>query len=1050
MATPFEVFVNDELPKRISTQDDPTTVPAGYIPVSTGVGLGVEFVDPESAGAIGKDGENGKDNYELAQDAGFTGTLVEYLISIKGEKGEDGDVGILNFQGELGSVELLPAPAGLSNGTAYFIEKHVWVVVEGGWVDGGDISGPKGIDGLGLRILGSFPGTEYLPMFDNLSGDTYIIQNKMWVWDSITWAPVGQVGPDGKSAYQLAVQFGFVGTTTQWLASLKGKSNYQLAVDQGYAGTLTQYLASQKGDKGDIGIGEKGDKGDTGDKGAKGDKGDTGGQGIQGVQGIQGNAAALVTLRGSKANQAALPATGALSDAWMIGTHVWVWDGAAWIDAGPISGPQGIQGEQGVKGDKGDTGIGEKGDKGDKGDTGDKGEIGNTGLDGKDAYQVALLDGFVGTRTAWLASLQGDTGLSAFELAQQLGFTGTLEEWVAQLQGQQGERGFKGDKGDAGAGLKVLGVVANVGALPGTAADYDSYVVGTHLHSYFNGQWNDLGEFVGEAGKSAYDLAKSEGFVGTITEWLATLKGLQGDKGDKGDKGNKGDQGIQGDSAYKLATDAGFSGNMAQWLLSLRGADGRGLIIKGTLASMAELNAITGQQPGWGYVVSTAGQNVLYAWDGIAWIDLGDLTGPTGATGKSALELAQQADPTIVDLPSFIASLKGDQGEQGDVGPAGSAFKPKGYLTAVGDLTPLIPTAQPGWTYIVGSGDVYTFDTGSFIYMGNIRGPVGSQGVMGPGITILGKKNNQSELPGSGTLGQGWLIGLDFWGWTGAAFENLGPVQGPKGDKGDKGDRGDVGPTGTGAKGDKGDTGTLWVVLGREPQPADGRRNDYYLNSQTLAYYKKTTDVLWAPLGFLGGGNVYDAPLDDHPYARLNGVWSILDVQEAPKNGKKHIRIDGAWAELVIDATPEAPDDGKLYGRKNKGWLEITIPAAGISDAPSDGKYYFRKDGNWVERPAFERYTLKAAAATATLDLAVQQVFTVSAASARTLAFANAPGANLAMTVVVKVAGNAAAITWPAGISWSGGTAPTLGASYTVVVLFWDGTSWVGSTGASA
>jgi hypothetical protein len=74
----------------------------------------------------------------------------------------------------------------------------------------------------------------------------------------------------------------------------------------------------------------------------------------------------------------------------------------------------------------------------------------------------------------------------------------------------------------------------------------------------------------------------------------------------------------------------------------------------------------------------------------------------------------------------------------------------------------------------------------------------------------------------------------------------------------------------------------------------------------------------------------------------------------------------------------------------------------------------------------------------------------VSAATAKTLAFVNAPGANRAMTVVIAVTGNAAAITWPGSISWSGGTAPTLGATYTNVILLWDGTKWTGSVGATA
>ena len=38
----------------------------------------------------------------------------------------------------------------------------------------------------------------------------------------------------------------------------------------------------------------------------------------------------------------------------------------------------------------------------------------------------------------------------------------------------------------------------------------------------------------GTAGKSAYEIAVDNGFVGTETEWLESLKGEQGDKGDNG------------------------------------------------------------------------------------------------------------------------------------------------------------------------------------------------------------------------------------------------------------------------------------------------------------------------------------------------------------------------------------------------------------------------------------------------------------------------------------------------------------------------------------
>ena len=41
----FEDFVNIELPKRIGTNDAPTAIPAGMVPVSTGVGLLTTFIE---------------------------------------------------------------------------------------------------------------------------------------------------------------------------------------------------------------------------------------------------------------------------------------------------------------------------------------------------------------------------------------------------------------------------------------------------------------------------------------------------------------------------------------------------------------------------------------------------------------------------------------------------------------------------------------------------------------------------------------------------------------------------------------------------------------------------------------------------------------------------------------------------------------------------------------------------------------------------------------------------------------------------------------------
>ena len=76
------------------------------------------------------------------------------------------------------------------------------------------------------------------------------------------------------------------------LGRVTGYSAYEVAVQNGFVGTEAEWLASLKGAKGDTGAqgpqGETGPTGATGPQGPKGDKGDTGATGPQGIQGPAG------------------------------------------------------------------------------------------------------------------------------------------------------------------------------------------------------------------------------------------------------------------------------------------------------------------------------------------------------------------------------------------------------------------------------------------------------------------------------------------------------------------------------------------------------------------------------------------------------------------------------------------------------------------------------------------------------------------------------------------------------------------------------------------
>ena len=110
------------------------------------------------------------------------------------------------------------------------------------------------------------------------------------------------------------------------------------------------------------------------------------------------------------------------------------------------------------------------------------------------------------------------------------------------LQGLQGAAGVKGDKGEQGEpgakgeqGLQGLPGKDGAQGLPGAKGDPGAQGI--------QGLPGKDGA-KGADGKSAYEVAVSNGFVGNEAAWLASLKGEKGDKGDAG-AGGSGDSALQ-------------------------------------------------------------------------------------------------------------------------------------------------------------------------------------------------------------------------------------------------------------------------------------------------------------------------------------------------------------------------------------------------------------------------------------------------------------------------------------------------------------------------
>lgn len=213
----------------------------------------------------GAQGIQGLSAYQVAVQHGFEGTEAEWLISLKGEKGETGPKGDKGDTGEKGATgergpQGLQGERGLQGVQGEKGEQGIQGPVgpkgeqgeqgiqgiQGPQGEPGP-QGPKGDTGSGLNLKGELDSESQLPQ-EGVSGDAWLIAGNLYVY----------VGENGN-----------VESNPKWsnVGSIQGPAG-----PQGPKGE--QGEPGPKGEPGANGApGEQGPKGDPGEKGEKGDPG---------------------------------------------------------------------------------------------------------------------------------------------------------------------------------------------------------------------------------------------------------------------------------------------------------------------------------------------------------------------------------------------------------------------------------------------------------------------------------------------------------------------------------------------------------------------------------------------------------------------------------------------------------------------------------------------------------------------------------------------------------------------------------------------------------
>lgn len=142
-----------------------------------------------------------------------------------------------------------------------------------------------------------------------------------------------------------------------------------------------------------------------------------------------------------------------------------------------------------------------------------------------------------------------------------------------------------------------------------------------------------------------------------------------------------------GASAYELAVQQGFVGSLDDWLASLKGDPGTDFTVKAYYESLSALeSAVPAPADGDVYGVGTSAPYDIYVWDAVhsEWVNNGKVQGPTGETGPYYTPAVSESgdlswtnngnlpNPETVNITGPI----GGKGDPGTDGTDGTTFTP--------------------------------------------------------------------------------------------------------------------------------------------------------------------------------------------------------------------------------------------------------------------------------------------------------------------------------------------------------------------------------------
>lgn len=280
---------------------------------------------------------------------------------------------------------------------------------------------------------------------------------------------------------------------------------------------------------------------------------------------------------------------------------------------------------------------------------------------GSAMFQAVPVDGGNETPTT---PVPGATGLSAYELAVQNGFSGTLAQWFESLHGEPGEKGIDGESPTP---ATIAGLVQQ--QMPTREALIELLVEQLPTNEQLRALIAPMipAPLKGEDGHSPTAQELRELITPLIPAPVPGPSGLQGASGPAPSHEElvalitplipppvPGPAGTNGASAFQLAVINGYTGSVTEWLDSLRGPQGaKGDSITGPAGPQGPKGDSVAGPQGIQGVKGEKGDTVV----GPAGPQGLSITGPAGPSGKVALGLFTFKHTALIALGAGIRSL---------------------------------------------------------------------------------------------------------------------------------------------------------------------------------------------------------------------------------------------------------------------------------------------------------------------------------------------------------------------------------------------------------